>query len=377
MYIERVIHKDKMAPKTNSLAVIFTDWVIISLRSMQQKSPGSSLTRSGHSLTSSVGEFTRQASTAAGKDDESEHDGYCSDTTSSNPSPTCTQCFVNHHLQDIDSTRPVNSNTRIAAQGLFGRGLSESSVHPNDPAVFNRMQSLERSSVTNNYSQLYSIDKQHRGSSGSVDEDKRESPYHFGAVGFENFPPHVTPQRSSSNSITDTDPLHLQRSPSCSSRERHGLCTQQKQRENDSAFGSTSETDDVSSVESEECTSECTPVATMESASTPTTIHGDSSGLSVQTATSLLDPNETAMDTPCNLEVCMHVHVHVHDACIGYAYRSTRVNKHVHVDVHVHVASTFIICIFTPMYIHVHVHVLCIIVHTGSAQYKYIHDSLL
>ena len=237
-----------------------------------------------YSRTPSVGEVTTQTCP------NDAIDGYCSGTsatTSSNTSPSCTQCFET--LRDPEATLPITSQSRIVQ--VLHRELSEASINPNDPAMF---QHTESNSIT--HQQLFSSAPRglsQRGSCGSVsqeeyEDERRESLYGFKNSSLDHSLPHMTPQPTSTS---ENDTNWRDRSTSPRSRSsRQTLSRTKKNQENcDSAIGSTSENEDMSSMESD--TTEYTTHLTHESASTPSTVHAHSFGNSGSSCNQL-DPQE-------------------------------------------------------------------------------------
>ena len=237
-----------------------------------------------YNRTPSVGEVSPQTCPNDGAD------GYCSGTsatTSSNTSPSCTQCFET--LRDPEATLPITSQSRIVQ--VLHRELSEPSINPSDPAMF---QHSESNSIT--HQQLFNSAPRglsQRESCGSVsqeeyEDERREILYRCRNSSLDHSLPHMTPQPTSTS---DNDANWRDRSTSPRSRSsRQTLSHTKKHQENcDSAIGSTSENEDLSSMESD--TTEYTTPATHESASTPSTIHAHSFGNSGGSCHQL-DPQE-------------------------------------------------------------------------------------
>jgi hypothetical protein len=238
------------------------------------KSPSSSLNRNGGHVpfnpTASLDEVTTQMSP------NDANDGYCSGTsgtTSSNTSPSCTQCF--EPSRDPEATLPITSHSRVVQ--VLNREPSESSIHPNDLAMFQRYES---NSITHQQLLNSAVRKGlfQRGSCGSVSQEESEDERRGNLYGsrissLDHSLPHMTPQPTSTPYDDASWQDHSNSPRSQSSRQT--LSHMKKHQENsDSAISSTSENEDLSSMESE--TTEYTPAPTLESASTPSTVHAHS-----------------------------------------------------------------------------------------------------
>lgn len=270
---------------------------------LSQKSPSSSLNQGSNvprSPAPSIGEVTGQTCTI-----DDINDGYCSGTTSSTSSPSCTQYLES--LPDPEAPLPITSHVRKIAQ-LF----RQPSELMNDLTMFHHTESHERNSISHE-NLLYSVGKRSGSdvSQGENDSEKGESVFGVRNGSLDHSLPYMPPQPASTSLHTDTQHNWSESNSSHSQfsayPHRRPLTFMKNHprdcHHSDSAFGSTSENEDMSSIESE--TLECTPTVTLESVSTPSTIPAAPSIGSSTHTMSPMDPlsKSTITDLPCYLEV--------------------------------------------------------------------------
>ena len=241
-------------------------------------------------------------------------------STSSNCSPHSTQTFERLDEEVIESAPDATSDLRFVP---LNRGRSESFGHM-IPLSFTRNQSQERTSITSESLRPY-LRQQRSDSRVSADD---HGTCFCTVCGVEDSLPLLHPQPTSSSVIEEEEEPQL----ACGSSRQHLAGPCEKKRENfhsDSAISSTSENEEMSSIESVADYTANSTTSTLdagspssntcpmhsETASTTSTIHVTSyenSGSSIRTPAS---PVEDAAYSQVNVEVRHLTVVCVQNVC--------------------------------------------------------------